>query len=540
MTIKRPVSIAMAVVPIVCLLLYLPALQCGFVTLDDPDYVLNNLLIRRLDRDMLVASFSQAHIGWWMPLTWISLAIDYHFWGIEPFGYHLTNIVLHAVNAGVVVLIADRLLRGTVAKEEPGWHYPAMLILAGLLFGMHPLRVESVAWVTERKDVLNGLFSFGAILCYLRYAERKESGSDGAGVAYCAALALFALSLMAKSASVVLPAMLLVLDWYPLARGRQGAWGRLVVEKLPFFALAAAMSAITIYFTRESQYLVSLDQFPLWDRFIVSGNAIIAYIRYLIVPVGILPFYMIPDPIPVGYIITSVVAVMLCVMLLWGGRRHPAVAATWLLFLLPLLPVLAFFQNGDQSYAARFTYLPSVVPSVMAASVIAGGYRKAAAGGMVRGRMIAAAAILLAVFYAGMTVRLISVWKDPESIWTRVIEVAPEVISYKERGKLYYVGGRYTEAAADFTAAIKIATGTFQSSIFNLYAFRGEAYRSAGRFDAAVQDFSTAISLFPHPSYYYHRALSLKALGRMKEAEEDLTRAGAENGPLGWYEKGEG
>lgn len=174
---SRKVVVATAlIVALISLLVYLRALDCGFVNWDDQIYILNNVDIRGLDRKFFVWAFTDTATGWWMPLTWLSFAVDYHFWGLDPFGYHLTNILLHAVNGGLVVLLADRLLAGAAGSGEQGpaparWRYPALLLLAGLVWGLHPLRVESVAWATERKDVLNGAFALGAAIFYLHYAQ---------------------------------------------------------------------------------------------------------------------------------------------------------------------------------------------------------------------------------------------------------------------------------------------------------------------------------------------------------------------------------
>jgi tetratricopeptide (TPR) repeat protein len=134
-----------------------------------------------------------------------------------------------------------------------------------------------------------------------------------------------------------------------------------------------------------------------------------------------------------------------------------------------------------------------------------------------------------------MTWHLIDTWQSPESFWSRVIDVDPEVVAYKERGRLYHAAGKYDAAIRDFSAAMGIADGGFRASIYNLYAFRGESLRAAGRYDEAVRDFDAAIALLPQPVYYYHRGLALKALGRVGEAEEDFRRAGQATGPLDWY-----
>ena len=214
-TSKKQIVIVALAVGLICMLVYFRALSCGFINWDDQDYILNNTAIRSLD-GIVNWAFTANHLGWWMPLTWISFAIDYYFWGLNPVGYHLTNIILHAVNAGLVVMIADSLLNQWSKVQAPirsKLQYLVTLLLAGFLFGIHPLRVESVAWVTERKDVLNGVFALGSILFYLRYVRKRESSEKNKTFAYDYILSLifFMLSLMAKSVSVVIPMMLLLL-----------------------------------------------------------------------------------------------------------------------------------------------------------------------------------------------------------------------------------------------------------------------------------------------------------------------------------------
>ncbi|OGU16336.1 MAG: hypothetical protein A2076_02840 [Geobacteraceae bacterium GWC2_53_11] len=532
-----PGRIALAVACI-CMLVYLPSLTCGFVNFDDPEYVLNNSAIRQLNGDFFASVFTQVHIVWWMPLTWISLALDYHFWGLNPLGYHLTNILLHAVNAGLVVFIADRLLTGMGrgnSSQTGSYTYPATLLLAGLLWGIHPLRVESVTWVTERKDVLNGLFTLGSLLFYLCYARKKGRG-EAAGRDYCFSLVLFGLSLMAKSVSVVLPLMLLVADWYPFGRLRRGSILPLLVEKIPFFAMSAAMTVVTFYLTSRSNYRVSFEYFPLSQRIAVSGNALFEYLRLLLVPVGISPLHLIAEPIPFRYTVTTIISAGICVGV-YTLRKQRLIPALWLCFLLPLLPVLAFFQNGDQAFASRFTYLPSVAPSIAAAALIAGGYTKLTAAGNRYARILVALCAAGLLIYATMTVRLIGFWKDTATFWTRAIDLEPSAIFYKERGKFYYSQGNHDAAVADYTAAIKGATGYLRVNVFNLYILRGEAFHAAGRFAEAVDDYTAAIGMYPHPAYYRVRGLALKSLGKMREAEEDFSRAGDHSGAIDWYEK---
>lgn len=521
--------------------IFLPTLGYDFVAYDDPDYVLNNPLIRNLDVSMVSAAFSGPHVGWWMPLTWISLAVDFHFWGLEPRGYHLTNVLLHSLNTGLVAVLAGQVLRLTGGESVDGgknlWLRAAAPLLAGLLWGIHPLRVESVAWVTERKDVLNGLCTLGALLAYLRYAALRKTPGRNALPAYCAALGLFACSLMAKSISVVLPVMLLLLDRWPLERLNRSTLTPLVMEKIPFLFLSLAMSLATTRFASQAGYMVSYDAFPFSQRLLVSGHAVFEYCRLLLVPFNVLPFYLIPDPIPGLYALTSCAVVAALGLALYLGRGTRWVPVLLGLSLLPLAPVLAFFQNGDQALAARFTYLPTLAPSIAVAIAFAHLWQSR------QGRSVmpvgcSIAAVVLVLLFGGVTVRDSGVWRDSISMWSRVIEVRPEVASYKERGRLHAARGDYRSAVADFTAAIGLADGVWRQKIYNLYAFRGEAYRLAGRYTEAVQDFTAAIELFPHPVYFARRSMILGQLGDVTAAERDRFRAGDAPGELEWFERG--
>ena len=533
---------------IICLLVYLRALLCGFVNYDDPDYVLNNPLIRQLDLELLVRAFTEPHVGWWMPLTWISLAVDYRFWGVEPLGYHLTNILLHAVNTGLVVLIADRIFQGhgsrvrdggqkTGGGEQGRYLYPATLLLAGLLWGIHPLRVESVAWVTERKDVLNGVFTLSSVLTYLCYVKRKELGA-AAWLYYLISLVLFSCSLMAKSISVVLPLMLLALDRYPLERLRRKTIGQLVIEKLPFFGLSLIMTLITVSFAGNSGFvtLINNEMFPWYERVLVSGNAVLQYVRYLLMPAGITPYHIIPDPVPiVPYACSTVLVVILSALLLWRMRTKRWVGTTWLLFVFPLLPVLALLQNGDQGYAARFTYLPAVAPCIAVAAIFRSFFSGADDRPALVRRVVFTSAVVLLVGYAGMSYRLITTWDNGGTLWTRAIEYAPSSAAYWRRAMYQYSAGNYRAAVADYSAAIDLVAPGWQSYVYNFYAHRGEAALAGGSYERAVADLSVAIAAYPHPFYFRLRGEALQKLGRTGAAEADLAHAGDERGPLGWY-----
>lgn len=536
----RKVCIAALSAALFCLLVYLRALSCGFINLDDPVYVLNNSTIRHLDLALLTTVFSQPYYFGWLPLTYLSFAIDYHFWGLNPLGYHLTNILLHGCNAGLVVLIANRLYCGSRdLRVDEGYLYPGILLLIGLVWGLHPLRVESVAWVSQRKDVLNGLFTLGSVLFYLRYVYSKDlvgQSSKSMG-SYWLSLGLFALSLLAKQVSVVLPLLLLVIDWHPLGRIRRESLVAIVLEKLPYLILSLSVSFLTIYFASQSNVMISAVDFPYYARALVSGNAIFEYCRFFIYPVGIQPYFVIGDDLQAAFFIKSVAVVVFTAASLYLARKRPFFAATWLCFLLPLLPVLAFTQTADDTaFASRYTYLPSVAPSVAAGILLANWYDTAAA---VRRRLMCLLVLplvtALIIGYGAMTVHLLAAWKNPGTLWTRQIEIQPLGRAYTFRGIYYFKEKNYPAALEDFARSIRIAEQAGREDVFNLIAHHGETLRALGRHEEALEDFTAAINLSGHRQYYYFRGCSLQALGRLAEAARDFSQAGAENGPIKWF-----
>lgn len=524
-----------------CFLVYLRALGCEFVWFDDPEYVLMNQTIRSLDFQHLRSAFTSVHDSFWMPFTWISLAIDYHFWQLEPIGYHFTNIILHATNLYLVVLLADQLYQSIGSALAGGVTVSAgerllVPLIAGLLFGLHPLRVESVAWITERKDVLNGLFVLGALLFYLRYVRNKEVGGGTIWPNYTLALLLFISSMLCKQVSVVLPVMLLVLDWFPLRRMTPGKTWQVFVEKVPFLGCALVMAVTTIMIAKRAGILISHDALPLTVRLVVAGNALFEYCRMTLYPVGIQPFYLLNHGIPVSFLIKASFAAAITVFACWSWRRRPWLTAGWLLFVLPLLPVLGFFQNGEQAYAARFTYLGSTLIWIFVVSLC---FLKTSGGqGRVNRRTdvpLVAGAVCILLVFTGITLRLIPVWDNTGTLWSRVIAIDPLGRAYQERGLYRFNNGDAYGAAEDLSAAIDIARANNVFG-FNLVAHRGMVFLALKRYGEAVADFNEAISQHPASRYYYNRGLALRGLGRIVEAEDDVRRAGADRGPVTWIE----
>lgn len=535
---NNPVIISASMAAMISLLLYLRAVGCEFVNYDDYQYIVNNLAIRNLDTEFVQEAFHTLYMGTWMPLTWISFAVDYFFWGLNPQGYHFTNILLHAANTALVVLIADRVFQWMgIRRRGDGFLYPSILLFAGLLWALHPMRVESVAWASERKDVLNGVFALCSIYFYIRYASDADSlGSRGRALKpYLLCIVSFVLSLMAKPVSVVIPAMLLVMDWFPLNRLRKGKTVVVLMEKIPFLMISATVSLLTIRGASSDAGLISYQVFPFFRRVLTAGNALFEYTSMTLYPVGITHLYLLPQFFPVSYYTHSAVVALFFSVLLFVCTKIPWFTSACALFLLPLTPVLSFFQSSSEAYAPHFIYLSSVAPSIAAAGIVNWIYEKYTQSSLRQIRFpVIGFTTLLLLFYTVITYRLIGTWQNSETLWTRQILIQPVGRAYQMRG-LHYLGKRrYLEAADDLRKAINIAHEVGFPGVYNAHAFRGAALSGAGHYKDAVQEFTEAIRLNPQPNYYYHRGLALRALGMTREAEEDFLFAGNDTGAVGW------
>lgn len=545
---ERKITATVAIIAaVICFCVYLRALSCDFINWDDTDYLLNNQIFRSLDMDMLVKAFTTIPINYWIPLTWVSYAIDYYFWGMNPTGYHLTNVIIHSANVVLFVLVAKQLYRwrpdflfGAIPvckNDSVKWVvFGALLLLAALLWGIHPARVESVVWATERKDVLNGFFLLGSLYFYLRYSWQKSAGKGSGPFLYVASLSLYACSLMAKPSGVVLPLLLLILDWYPGGRYRKGEIAVLLVEKVPFLLFAAAVALITILVGSDQSSFISFSHFSVYTRFIVIGTALFEYCKQIINPASIIPYYHLPFTIPSIYIIKAFVAYSGLVACFYVGRHKPWFIAALLSFLVTLLPVLQLFPNGFQTtICTRYTYISTLFPSILIAILLFAAYCKALLISKKLSFLIAMGLFLLLIFYGTVTQRLIGDWQNSGTFWSRVIETQPFERAYFYRGLYYVDEGNYQGAINDYTTTLDMLKALQSPEFYNLYAFRGEALSLAGRFEEAVADFDRAIAIYPHRLYYYHRAEALKALGRIIESDQDFIRAGRAKGQMCWF-----
>ncbi len=503
-------------IALVTFAVYLPSLGNGFVNWDDPHYILDNERIRSLNLDFFKWVFVNVSYSNWHPLTIISYAIDYSIWGTDPWGYHLVNIVFHALNTFLVFFLALRLV---TLKASPGSRVPfAAAAVTAILFGLHPVHVESVTWVSERKDVLCGFFFFLTLLAYLRYAGAKAAGRP---FYYVASLLLFALALLSKPMAVTLPAVLLILDYYPLERLDRGK-PALLLEKAPFFLLAAFSAVVTVWAQGSGGAFVAIENYTQTMRVFLSIRGFIFYLYKMAFPLWLSPFY--PPPLKVslldpGFIVSLILIIAItAATVVAAAKRKKVFLAVWLFYVITLLPVVGILQVGNQAAADRYAYIPGLGPLILIG---------AGAGLLFEKRYKTALllVILLTGLLAGKTIQQQAVWKDSLTLWSEAIRQYPNSIPliYSNRGLEYRKLGDYPKALEDFNLALSV-----NPSYMPTYIRRGLLYGVMERYDEAIADFDTAVKLRPdHAEAYYYRAIATFNLKRYQEVLEDLTRATA-------------
>ncbi len=502
------VAVALA---LVTLAVFCPVTGFQFVNLDDPDFITDNPHVQAgLTAESFKWAWSSVVTGDWHPLTMLSLMLDCQLAGVKPWWPHLVNLLLHAANTVLLFALFQR-MTGAM------WRSAAV----AALFALHPLRVESVAWVSERKDVLSTLFWFLTIWAYVRYAEKQWRAASGQWtVFYGLSLLFFALGLMSKPMLVTLPCTLLLLDYWPLGRLKTGAptW-RLVVEKIPFFAMSVAVCVVTIRVQKQAGGMLSWQYFPLTSRL---GNALVSYVSYIekmFWPRHLAGLYLVRSSPWPWWVVTLAALLLLAIsaLILAQGRRRPYLAMGWLWFLGTLVPVIGLMQTGMQAMADRFTYVPLIGLFVIVAW---GGWEWAGAWRIPRFVPVAAAAALAAC--AAVTVRQESYWKDSETFNKRMIDVAPDnSFAHNNLGSYYLDIQRTNDALPQFLAAVELAP-YYAEARHNL----GMVLAWKGQIDEAITQYREAIHLKQdYAAAHYNLGLALGGKGKIDEAIQEYEKA---------------
>jgi protein O-mannosyl-transferase len=483
--------------------LYAPVRHFNFVYFDDKEYVTENPhLDAGLTARNVLWAFTHAYAGNWHPLTWVSHMVDRAIWGLNPAGHHLTNVAIHSLNAVLLYLVLARMT---------GYQWRSALV-AGL-FAWHPLHVESVAWVSERKDVLCTLFSLLTVGAYLQYVRQPKWQR------YAVVMLCFALALLSKPMAVTLPFILLLLDYWPLNRlqgtTRLSLFSSLrspVWEKLPLVLLALGSSTVTFLVQQAGGALWSVQQLSVGQRMANSAMSYVAYLGKAIWPVDLAVFYPYRVNVPLGELLAAILLLLGVTFLsLYFARRLPFLAVGWFWFIVQLVPVIGLVQTGGQAMADRYTYLPLTGIFIIA---VWGACSAFIWSSPARIALVVIAAILLAAFLI-CTAHQLSFWKDNSTLFRRAIAVTSEnAFAHLNLAESLRDEGDLAGAASHQMEALRINPG-YREAHHNL----GVVLLLQGKVDAAIAQFGEALRLYPdYPIAHNNLGDALMRKGKIESA----------------------
>jgi len=502
---------------------FLPALRAGFVNWDDEAGFLTNTAYRGLGWTEIRWAFTTTLLGHWSPLAWITWSVNYVTGGLEPWGYHLGNLLLHAGNVVLVWLLARRLLASGSDESPTNRSIAAGATLAALLWGLHPLRAEPVAWVSARRDLLCGSFYLLAALAYLRGV------AGGAAIQprwWGLSLVAFAAALSSKSIAMTLPLSLLLVDAYPLRRRGLG-WRALAREKLPYGMLAAAAAIVAFVARQETGNITAYAQYGPGARLALGAYAWWFSLWKFIWPTELSPMYELPRRLDLGqtWALSAVLGVaVITIALVLLRRRWPGGLAAWAHSIIVLAPISGVVHSGYQLAADRYTYLSSLGFAVLAGAALVWALRRSARASAGRWiRACACTAALLVVLTLGMAARAqTTIWKDSESLWRRAAAADPACsLCESNLGRVVARPGRFEEAEAHVQRAIALRPdrpGPHENM--------GAIMLAQGRDGDAEQHFRLAATLEPDRSASRNAlGVALARQGRDREAEAEFREA---------------
>jgi protein O-mannosyl-transferase len=503
-------------------LVFVPALRNEFVDWDDEGALLTNTGFRGLGVTQLRWMFTTFFLGHYQPLSWLTFAFDYLIWDLNPLGYHLTNLLLHAGNAVLFYFVSLKLL-ALARVDADEWRLRIGAAAAALLFALHPLRVESVAWATERRDVLSGLFFLLTLIAYLRAAMSVEVSRYTRWMAL--ALGAYILSLLSKATAMTLPAILLILDVYPLKRlGRSGeGWfgsgaRKVWLEKLPFAVLAVGCAVTAAAAQYAAGAMDSLSKHSPLQRLAQASFGLCYYLAKTLYPVRVYPMYDLPmtfSPFEAVYVASFTIVLVVTTLFFFTRHRWPAAFAAWAYYAVSLAPVSGIAQSGSQMVADRYSYLPCLAWALLAGGGIVYVWRRWLAGRA--GSIFTVLGIVFAALIV-FTVRQIGAWHDSETLYAYVLAHTPRPsrIAFNNFGSQLAERGRLDDAIPYFRRAVEIDP-KFDEARANL----GNALTAQGKTAEAMEQYREAVRLRPNSISAHHSlALALMREGKIDEALE--------------------
>ncbi len=480
---------------IVTLFLFSPTFKHSFVNWDDDVNVTNNQNITKLDKQGIRTIFSESIIGGYNPITTLSFAVEYRIWGLKPGVYHANNVILHLICTLLVYLLLRQL----------GMNY-FIAALTALLFGIHPMRVESVAWVTERKDVLYSMFFLLSTIAYVAYRKTKNL------LYYFISILVFILSLLSKIQAVSLPLALITID---LLMDKKFEW-KLLLNKIPFLILSTITGIVGIYFLQQQGSLETGTVLPFFQRIFIGTFSLLVYTIKAFVPYEMSAIYPIPDKISFFHYL-SMPVVLLLGYLIWKIKKwRIEIVAGSLFFIFNIMFMLQVIGAGQGYLADRFTYIPYLglffIIAFVLNSFISGAFKTG----------VWAFVIIFMVILAGITIQRVKIWENSETLFTDVINKYPKVaVAHNNMGKYFRETNQYEKAIASYTKSLEIDPKGYVT-----YSNRGKALFDKGRVDEALSDFNNCLAINPdYIEALSNRGAALASKNKFKEALVDLDKA---------------
>src|SRR5262245_54117803 len=525
----RTAKIASYLIPglvgLITFVVFSPALRNGFVNWDDFETIVENQNFRGFTWTHLRWMFTTFHMGHYQPLSWVTFGLDYWLWGMKPFGYHLTNILFHTANAVLFYFLSLRLLE----IAAPISSVVVRNLAAGfsaLFFAVHPLRVESVVWATERRDVLSGFFLLLTVLSYLK-AVSPEVDKRTWQRWIAVTVMLYFFSLLSKASGMTLPLVLLVLDVYPLhrLRGGPGQWfgaaaRHVWFEKVPFLIAAIAAGAIAITAQEKAGALWNSESHDFSDRVAQGLYGITFYIVKTLLPTGLAPLYEFPADFYVfnwRIILSAIVFLLVSLSFFAARHRWPAGLTGWIVYLLLLAPVLGVAQAGPQLVADRYSYLSCMVWAILLATVLF----------QLRRPSTFSTALLIGIplftvfALSVLTWKQTEIWHDTERLWNHALAVRPSSVAYFHLGRSMAQRGDLAEADKHLRRAAEInpKSDIIQSNLALCLARQGNLAE-------ATKHFHRALEINPKdPATLNNMGITLAQQGRLDEAIQHFQRS---------------
>lgn len=455
---------------------WIPSVKNDFVNWDDIIYVMNNEMIQSFSWVNLQTMFTRFWMGNYHPLTIFSFAVDYNLFKLTPHGYHFHNLVLHIANTALLFLFTYHL-----TGKRTG-----VAAIVALLFAVHPMHVESVAWISERKDLLYTMWFLASMLVYVFYLKTEKLLWIGLSLFF------FLLSLLSKAQAVTLPLALLVIDYF---NSRKFGW-KMVLEKVPFFFLSLVFGIVAVYAQQADNAVNAMNIRP-FDSVFYGFYGLSVYLIKLVVPTGLTCLYEYPFTdtrgVPAYVYLSPITFLVLVGMIIYYRKRRPYISAGILFFLLTIFPMLQFLPVGQAVLAERYTYIPYIG---LFLSIALGFFEvKERILPSSRRLWLTVGGILVILVFMAATWNRIAVWENSITLWTDVMVKNPRTVSaYINRGFIYNQDEykEYNKALDDCNAGLKV-----DSNNYKLYINRGTAYRNLERYDLALDDFTRAIEKNP-------------------------------------------